>query len=118
MERLDREPEGARWISVASYIETGTVLAGRSPQRPLKAIEVLDEFLADSGIDLAPVDAEQGRIALRARIVYGRGFGSRAGLNYGDSFSYALAKSKSAPLLYIGNDFDKTDIVSALKTTR
>ena len=117
-ERLEKEHQGARLVSVASYIETGTVLAGRRTQRPLDAMKDLDEFLGDNGIDLVPVDIEQCRIALRARIEYGRGFGSRAGLNYGDSFSYALAKARSAPLLYIGNDFDKTDIVSALKPTR
>lgn len=44
---------------------------------------------------------------------HGRGFGAAAGLNFGDCFSYALAKARSAPLLHVGNDFDKTDIVRA-----
>jgi ribonuclease VapC len=71
-----------------------------------------------AGIDLVPVDAEQARIALEARIRYGRGFRAAAKLNYGDCFSYALAKAKGAPLLYVGNDFDRTDISSALKFRR
>lgn len=37
-----------------------------------------------------------------------------ASLNYGDCCAYALAKSRKCPLLYIGNDFAQTDIVSAL----
>jgi len=115
MERLREERRGERWLSVATYIETGTVLAGRSKRPPSKAIEDLGDFLADAEIDLAPVDIEQGRTALRARVEYGRGFGAAAGLNFGDCFSYALAKAKSAPLLYVGNDFDKTDVVPALK---
>jgi ribonuclease VapC len=37
-----------------------------------------------------------------------------AGLNFGDCFAYALAKERGCPLLYVGNDFSKTDIKSAL----
>ena len=112
--RIAKEPPGARLMSVASYLETGAVLAGRRKEEPLKAMDDLDGFLAEAGIDLADVDAEQAHMALRARIEYGRGFGASAGLNFGDCFSYALAKSRSAPLLYVGGDFDETDIVSAL----
>ncbi|HEY0282188.1 MAG TPA: type II toxin-antitoxin system VapC family toxin [Rhizomicrobium sp.] len=112
--RIAKEPPGARLMSVASYLETGAVLAGRRKEKPLKAMDDLDGFLAEAGIDLADVDAEQAHTALRARIEYGRGFGASAGLNFGDCFSYALAKSRSAPLLYVGGDFDETDIVPAL----
>jgi ribonuclease VapC len=51
---------------------------------------------------------------MEARIRHGKGFGATAGLNFGDCFSYALAKALGAPLLYIGDDFGKTDIASAL----
>lgn len=37
-----------------------------------------------------------------------------AGLNFGDCFAYALAKERSCPLLFVGDDFSKTDIGSAL----
>jgi ribonuclease VapC len=33
-----------------------------------------------------------------------------AGLNFGDCFSYALAKSTGEPLLFKGKDFDQTDV--------
>ena len=105
--------EGTRRMSTASYLETGAVLAGRSATTPFKAIDNLDEFLTDTRIDLVPVDEGQARIALRARIQFGRGFKSGAQLNYGDCFSYALAKSLSAPLLYVGTDFDRTDVERA-----
>lgn len=111
--RIAAEPPGERLLSTASYLEAGGVLAGRRKDRPLKAIDDLDGFIAEAGLELAPVDTEQARIALRARIEYGRGFGASAKLNYGDCFSYALAKAKSAPLLYVGNDFDKTDVKRA-----
>jgi ribonuclease VapC len=35
-------------------------------------------------------------------------------LNYGDLFSYALAKAQDLPLLFKGNDFSATDITPAL----
>jgi ribonuclease VapC len=112
--RLVREKPGARRMSVASYLETGSVLASRRKRDPKKAVVELDAFLADAGIDLAAVDVGQATAALTARIRFGRGCGSGAGLNYGDCFSYALAKSLDAPLLVVGKDFTKTDVKAAL----
>ena len=106
--------EADRVISVASYIETGTVLAGRRRSDRLQAIGDLDAFLATAGIELAPTDATQARLALRARISHGRGMGHGGALNFGDTFSYALAKALDAPLLFVGNDFAGTDVKSAL----
>ena len=102
-----------RVISTASYIEAGTVLAGRR-RDPTGAILDIEAFLANFGIALRPVDETQARIALQARIRYGRGMGHGGVLNYGDAFSYALAKILNAPLLYVGQDFATTDIKSAL----
>ena len=106
--------EADRVISVASYIESGTILAGRRRSDRLQAIGDLDAFLATAGIELAPTDATQARLALRARISYGRGMGHGGALNFGDTFSYALAKALDAPLLFVGNDFAGTDVKSAL----
>ncbi len=52
--------------------------------------------------------------ASREAILFGHGMGHGGALNFGDSFSYALAKTLGAPLLYVGDDFAKTDIVSAV----
>jgi ribonuclease VapC len=106
--------DSERVLSIASYLEAGTVLAGRRRHDRLKAIDELDAFLAETGIDLEAVDVTQGRLALRARISHGRGMGHGGVLNFGDAFSYALAKSLDAPLLFIGNDFAETDIKPAL----
>ena len=108
--------ERDRVMSVASYLETGTVLAGRRRSDRLRAIEDLDRFLDEAGINLAPVDASQARLALRARIQYGRGMGHGGVLNFGDAFSYALALTLEAPLLFIGDDFGTTDVTAALAT--
>ena len=106
--RLATDPD--RVMSIASYLEAGTVLAGRRRRDRLKAIDELDAFLAEIGIDLVPVDIAQGRLALAARITHGRGMGQGGTLNFGDAFSYALARSRDAPLLFVGNDFFATDI--------
>jgi ribonuclease VapC len=123
---LFEEPEGpacisalkasaSRMISAANYVETGTVLAGRAaPGQRRNAIADLDAFLSMLGIEIAPLDAALARTALEARIRFGKGFGNRKGLNFGDSFAYALASSLSAPLLFVGDDFYLTDITPAL----
>jgi ribonuclease VapC len=109
------EGTGSRLISAANYVETGSVLAGRAvPRERRRAIADLDGFLSMLGIEIAPVNEALARTALEARIRYGKGFGSRKGLNFGDSFAYALAISLSAPLLFIGDDFKMTDVTPAL----
>ncbi len=53
-------------------------------------------------------------VAYAAFVTFGRGSGHAANLNFGDLFSYALAKIRGLPLLYKGDDFSKTDVASAL----
>jgi len=107
--RLATEPPGARVISVANYVEAGTVLAGRR-REPVQGVADLDAFLVEFGIAIAPVDEGLARDALKARIQFGKGFGARAGLNFGDCFAYSLARRLNAPLLYVGDDFGETDL--------
>lgn len=80
-----------------------------------QALHDLDRFLSLYEISIAPVTQDHARIALNTRIRFGRGFGAAAGLNFGDCFAYALAKSENAKLLYVGNEFGTTDAESALQ---
>jgi ribonuclease VapC len=112
-ERLAAEPHIGRLISAANYVEAGTVLAGRH-RDPQEGVADLDAFLANFGIAIADLDEDAARVAMQARIRYGKGFGASAGLNFGDCFAYALAKTLNAPLLFVGNDFAQTDVESAL----
>jgi ribonuclease VapC len=73
LERLLADPQ--RVMSVASYVETGTELAGRLRSNRLRAIEDLDHFLDTTGIVPRPVDEAQARRALRARIQLWTGHG-------------------------------------------
>ncbi len=63
--------------------------------------------------EIVAVTADQARVARTAYQLYGRGR-HPAALNYGDCFSYALAKVTGEPLLFKGNDFSQTDIKPAL----
>lgn len=109
------QTEALRLISAVNYVEAGTVMAGRIKDGDWhEAIADLDAFLSDFGIAIAPIDDNLARAAMRARLDYGKGFGTRGGLNFGDCFAYALAKRHSSPLLYVGDDFALTDVQSGL----
>lgn len=98
-------------MSAANFLETAIVIdRGRSsiPRRRL------DDLIREAQIALEPVTVEQAHIARQAYRDYGRGGGHPARLNFGDCFAYALARVTGEPLLFKGDDFRRTDIVSAL----
>jgi ribonuclease VapC len=53
-------------------------------------------------------------VAYAAFVTFGKGSGHPAQLNFGDLFSYAVAKLRNLPLLYKGNDFVCTDLQRAV----
>ena len=71
-------------------------------------------LLQEAGCQVENVTARQAQLALDAYAIYGKGQKGKAGLNYGDCFSYALAKATGLPLLFKGNDFSRTDLPPAL----
>ncbi|MGB6192982.1 MAG: type II toxin-antitoxin system VapC family toxin [Terracidiphilus sp.] len=99
-------------ISAANYLEAALVLDRRDNPA---AGAVLDDVILDLNITIEPVTAEQARIARQAWRDYGRGSGHPANLNFGDCFSYALARTTREPILFKGTDFAQTDLRSALK---
>jgi ribonuclease VapC len=72
----------------------------------------LDDLVQATGIRVAAVDVTQAHAAREAWVRYGEGNGP-ARLNFGDCFSYALAASTGRPLLFKGDDFAQTDVISA-----
>jgi ribonuclease VapC len=98
-------------ISTPTVVETRLVVHGRRGQR---AVVLLDDLLRLPPFELVAPDAEQAIAAYSAFVAYGQGSGHPASLNYGDLFSYALAKVRGLPLLFKGDDFASTDIESAL----
>lgn len=71
-------------------------------------------LLDEANIMLVPIAGEDARIALLAHARYGKGRGHPAQLNIGDCFAYACARIHDVPILFVGNDFSRTDIASAL----
>jgi ribonuclease VapC len=100
-----------RRLSAASYLECGIVLDN---QRDPVVSRSLDELLAEAEFVIEPVTEHRARLARQAYADFGRGSGHRAGLNFGDCHSYALALDMREPLLWKGDDFTHTGIASAL----
>jgi ribonuclease VapC len=96
-------------MSTATFVETSMVIDSRFGYDGLRDFDL---FVVRAGIELVPVDVEHARIARQAFQDYGKGRNA-AGLNFGDCFSYALARATGHPLLFKGNDFSKTDIEAA-----
>lgn len=95
-----------RLISAATALETGMVLESRHGEAGGREFDL---FVVRAGVEVASFDAEQAELARSAWRKYGKGRHS-AGLNFGDCFSYALAKATGEPLLAKGADFSATDI--------
>ncbi len=104
------DAESNTCISSASLLETRMVLFARSGDT---AVLALDAFLLKCEMTVVEVSPRIADIAFDAYRRFGKGMGHPAALNYGDCFSYALAKYLDAPLLFKGDDFTMTDIVPA-----
>ena len=73
----------------------------------------LIRILSWKNVAIVDFSAAHAEIADHAFRRFGKGRGHRAGLNFGDCMAYAVASFASAPLLFKGDDFVHTDIVSA-----
>jgi ribonuclease VapC len=98
-------------LSIASFLEISIVV--QRLRGPLTR-RLFDQMIDTGAITLEPVTLEQGRIAADANRRFGRGSGHPARLNFGDCFSYALAKATGEPLLFKGDDFGHTDVAAAV----
>jgi ribonuclease VapC len=99
-------------ISTASYLESNIVV-GKYKDPILTAR--LEEILENPGMQIEPVTAAQAKIAWEAYRNFGKGSGHPASLNFGDCFSYALAREKREPILFKGDDFVHTDLRAAVQ---
>jgi len=101
----DRKISAATWVEVHMVVES-------LEQHPVVKSR-FEDLMVRLRFDIVAVDADMAWIARKANLTYGRGR-HPARLNFGDCFSYALAKQTGEPLLFKGNDFSQTDIVPAL----
>jgi ribonuclease VapC len=104
-ERLAQGP--APRMSAGTYLEASIVVDSRLDHVTTR---LFDDLITGSGVTIESVTYEQTLIARQAYRDFGRGSGSAARLNFGDCFSYALAKSCDEPLLFKGDPFVHTDV--------
>lgn len=98
-----------RLVPATCGFEARMVLVSRRGEHALAEIDL---WLTKIAADVIAVDADLVDVATQAWLTYGKGR-HPAGLNFADCFSYALAKRSDEPLLFIGDDFSKTDIQAA-----
>jgi ribonuclease VapC len=108
IERLIAE-DPIRLISAATVLEATMVIETRLGEAGGREFDL---WLVKIGAEIVAVDSGQADAARRAWRRYGKRRHA-ASLNYGDCFSYALAMTRSEPLLFKGEGFAKTDVRSA-----
>lgn len=100
------EAAARRLLSAANFVEASIILESRHGAEGVRA---LDRLIATAGIEIVPVEKSQADAAREAFRAFGKGRHA-SGLNFGDCFAYALARTAGEPLLFKGDDFGHTDI--------
>lgn len=102
---------GAPTLAVSAVSLTEALIVAEARQGPEAAAD-LGALLAELEAEVVAVDEGQAEAAASAWRRFGKGRHS-AGLNLGDTFSYALAGTRGEPLLFKGRDFEATDVMQA-----
>lgn len=116
------EPEGPQFVSridddplpttsVVNAVEA-TLGVGRQIRNYERAGALVRSFIANGGVQVGGIPSDAFDDIVDAYARYGKGTGHPAQLNFGDCFSYALAKRAGVSLLYKGNDFALTDLTN------
>ncbi len=98
-------------MSAVTALECRIVLHARFGA---KAVEAFEDLIEGARIEIVPFDIRMADIAFAAFRLYGKGQGHPAQLNIVDCIAYAVASIRGEPLLFKGNDFDKTDVPRAV----
>lgn len=104
---LALEQERDSLISAATVAEALIVAERRGVEAEMRAL------IDGLALEVVPVTAAMAREIAAAYSLFGKGV-HPAGLNFGDCFAYALARDRACPLLFVGEDFARTDVASAL----
>lgn len=96
-------------LSAATLTEALVVAEARQGR---DAASDLAELLGEIEAEVVPLDEAQAEAAAGAWRRFGKGR-HPAGLNLGDTYSYALSTTRGEPLLFTGDDFSATDVGQA-----
>lgn len=110
LDLVDRilEADVAR-VGTATLVEAAIVLGARRGRPSAAQVE---ELIEELGVTIAPFGEAEWRAAVEAYDRFGRGR-HPAGLNFGDCLAYAMARTAGDSLLFVGNDFSRTDVKRA-----
>jgi ribonuclease VapC len=106
---VEKLSTGAAGAGAATLAEAGLVLTAKMGPR---GRSLLARVVQEARISVVPFTDEHWPIAIDAYTKFGKGRHA-AGLNFGDCLTYAVASLASQPLLYVGEDFSKTDLPRA-----
>jgi ribonuclease VapC len=110
LDLVDRilESDHAR-VGAPTLTEASIVFSGRRSKTASGEVEAL---IVELGITVVPFGESEWRAATMAFATYGRGR-HKAALNFGDCLAYASAKAAGDTLLFVGDDFARTDLTPA-----
>jgi ribonuclease VapC len=94
-------------------ISAGTVAEAIIVAARRNVAQEMENLIDGLGFDVVTVTAASARGVAQAHQRWGKGT-HPAGLNFGDCFAYEVAKAHSCPLLFVGDDFMKTDLERVL----
>lgn len=94
-------------------LSAGTLLELKIVALQKNCTDELSRLIASLNVEIIDLTASRAEFAAAAYQRFGKGM-HPASLNFGDCFSYATAKEFDCPLLYVGDDFTRTDVRSAL----
>jgi ribonuclease VapC len=100
--------------SALAIFETASAVCRKKGLSVEAAEREVRGFLEQAQVRVVPMTDAEAHGALAAYARFGKGRGHPAQLNMGDCFAYACARTHDVPLLFVGNDFSRTDIPSAL----
>lgn len=107
------EGEGSFFTSPLAIYETALAVARIANFSVEEALFEVRDLVTRAGITVHAIEDEHSAAALAAFAIFGKGR-HPAALNMGDCFAYACTKIRNASILFVGNDFSRTDLRDAL----